>query len=483
MPETTPDSSAGTAAAAADPAIAADPAGPADPTSTAEPDPGRGAAAGAGVAAEPHRGSAPSSTAQLGPVATSLIGVADLVIDLIVLAVAGAILGGLISAGASLVVILGLGLLVLALIPWFLRGYSIVERHRTGAVYCVDIPALPRRRTPRTGFAGVLHQWWLDASDSTPWRALAHLIVSTVVSWVFATIALLGTGVGIGVLVASATGSLAADAERAPDWTALVPDWAVVVIGVGLLVLGLIAALAYGPLDRSLSRGILGASRAAILQRRVDAVNEQRTSAVAAAEHQRTSIERDLHDGVQPRLVSVAMTLGMAKSKLDSDPAEARELIETAHTETKDAITELRRLARGLHPAVLEDRGLDAALSAIVARSPVPVTLDVDLPTRCSSQAEAVVYFAVSEAIANIAKHARASRCSVRVDRVGDRVVATVTDDGIGGAVVGAAGAPAISAGGLAGIRDRAVAAGGSLRVSSPIGGPTVITVEVPCAS
>lgn len=434
------------------------------------------------VAPEPQHaptGAAPAPK-PLGPLATSLIGVADLAIDLVVLAVAGGLVVALLSTGVPLIPVLGIGLIVIALGVWVLRGYDWVERRRTGAVYGIDIPGLPRRRTPRAGFTGFLHQCWLDASDSTPWRALAHLVASTVVAWVFAFIALTGIGVGAGILLA--LGSLGGD-RPLNDWLAVVPPSLLPVVAITAIALGLAAALSYGFVDRGLTRGILGASRAAILQREVAAVSAQRTSAVAAAEHQRTSIERDLHDGVQPRLVSVAMTLGMAKAKLDTEPEAARALIDEAHTETKDAITELRRLARGLHPAVLEDRGLDAALSAIVARSPVPVTLDVDLPERCDSQAEAVLYFAVSEAIANIAKHARASRCSVRVDRVGDRVVATITDDGIGGAVVGAVGAPAISAGGLAGIRDRAAAAGGALRVSSPTGGPTVITVEVPCAS
>lgn len=417
------------------------------------------------------------------PAITALIGIADLVIDLFVLGIFGTVLLALFTAGVSTVPLLGIGLLVLVLGVWVLRGYDWFERRRTGAVYGADIPGLPRRRTPHAGFKGFLHQCWLDASDSTPWRSLLHLVLSTIIAWIFAGLAMGGIGIGVGTLIAQATGMATFATENGWRFLQDVPEATFTLFAAIALLLGLVAALSYGFVDRGLSRGILGASRNAILQRQVAAVSMQRTSAVAAAEHQRTSIERDLHDGVQPRLVSVAMTLGMAQAKFDSEPETARELLDTAHSETKDTITELRRLARGLHPAVLEDRGLDAALSAIVARSPVPVTLDVDLPERCGSQAEAVLYFAVSESITNIAKHARATRCSVRVDRIGDRVVATITDDGVGGAVVGTAGAPAISAGGLAGIRDRAAAAGGALRVSSPVGGPTVVTVEVPCAS
>ena len=423
----------------------------------------------------------------LGPIATSLIGIADLVIDLVILTVVGSILWTLLSAGLSLVLVLGIGVFILALGVYVLRGYSWFEQRRTGAVYGIDIAGLPRRRSQHAGFKGFMHQIWLDSSDSTPWRALGHVAASTVVAWIFFTIAIAGLGTGVGTIAAIVAGARV-DSDEAANWQRWLPGELLLPVAIVAALLGLAAALSYGFVDRAMTRGILGASRAAVLQRQVAVVSAQRTGAVAAAEQQRVSIERDLHDGVQPRLVSVAMTLGMAKAKFDTEPEAARELIDTAHSETKDAITELRRLARGLHPAVLQDRGLDAALSAIIARSPVPVTLDVDLPERASSQAEAVIYFAVSEAITNIAKHARATRCSVRVDRVdsagvSDRIVATITDDGIGGAHVGQVGAPAISSGGLAGIRDRAVAAGGSLRVSSPVGGPTVITVEVPCAS
>lgn len=187
-------------------------------------------------------------------------------------------------------------------------------------------------------------------------------------------------------------------------------------------------------------------------------------------------VERDLHDGVQPRLVSVAMTLGMAKNKFDSEPEKARELIGLAHSETKNAITELRQLARGIHPAVLTDRGLDAALSALAARCTVPSTISVELPGRATPEVEAVVYFSVAEALTNVDKHSTASRCSVQVYRVGDRVAAVVTDDGVGGACV----RDGLAASGLAGIRDRVQAAGGEFRLASPEGGPTTLTVQVP---
>lgn len=180
------------------------------------------------------------------------------------------------------------------------------------------------------------------------------------------------------------------------------------------------------------------------------------------------------------------MTLGLAQQKIDSDPAAAKALIDEAHTSTKAAITELRQLARGIHASVLDDRGLDAALSALAARSPVPVVLDVRLDGRCSRTAEAALYFSIAESITNAAKHSRASECRVTVRRrtepgPGDTAEtvwlwARVEDNGVGGARV-------IPGGGLDGIVNRIVAAGGTSRLDSPHGGPTALEVSVPCAS
>ncbi|HZU94257.1 MAG TPA: histidine kinase, partial [Microbacterium sp.] len=191
----------------------------------------------------------------------------------------------------------------------------------------------------------------------------------------------------------------------------------------------------------------------------------------------RTRIERDLHDGVQPRLVSVGMTLGLAHQKIDDDPAAAKELISEAHTSTKAAITELRQLARGIHASVLDDRGLDAALSALASRSHIPVSLDVRMDGRCSREAEAAVYFAIAESLTNAAKHSRASEARVIVRlREGNVLWARVEDNGMGGAQVQPGG-------GLDGISNRILAAGGTFRLDSPFGGPTSLEVNVPCAS
>jgi signal transduction histidine kinase len=233
-------------------------------------------------------------------------------------------------------------------------------------------------------------------------------------------------------------------------------------------------ARAAARLDTAVARLLLGPSRAEQLTARLDAVARGRTEAVAAADAERRRIERNLHDGAQQRLVSLALNLGMARAEL-GDAAGARAVAE-AHDEAKQALVELRDLVRGLHPAVLDDRGLDAALSGIVARMPLPVDIHVDVPRRCPPAVEATAYFVVSEALTNVTRHARARQAAVTVVRAGDRLRVTVTDDGRGGAV-------AAPGGGLHGLAQRAASVDGTLHLHSPPGGPTEITVELPCGS
>jgi signal transduction histidine kinase len=220
---------------------------------------------------------------------------------------------------------------------------------------------------------------------------------------------------------------------------------------------------------------MLGVS-AAQLSKRVSELQGSRTRIIDATETERRRIERDLHDGAQQRLVSLAMNLGRARAQYDDDPDSARRLLEEAHGDAKLALAELRDLARGLHPAVLTDRGLDAALSGLAGRSPVPVTIDVDVEPRCSPTIEAIAYFVVSEALANVAKHSGANRADVIAQRIGDRLHVTITDNGIGGAA-------AHPGSGLAGLADRVGGVDGTLQVDSPVGGPTTLRVDLPCES
>ena len=233
--------------------------------------------------------------------------------------------------------------------------------------------------------------------------------------------------------------------------------------------------------DEAAGRALLGPSRGEELALRVESLARSRAEIVAATDAERRRIERDLHDGAQRRLVSLAMHLGMARASLTDAPEPARQVIEQAHDEATEALAELRQLVRGLHPAVLDDRGLDAALSGIAARAPLPVRLRVDVATRCAPSVEAVAYFVVSEALTNVAKHADASHAEVTVERTGDRLRVVVTDDGRGGATLATAGDGGGT--GLRGLAQRAAAVDGTLTVHSPPGGPTTITVELPCGS
>ncbi|MFF1558965.1 sensor histidine kinase [Streptomyces sp. NPDC058279] len=222
--------------------------------------------------------------------------------------------------------------------------------------------------------------------------------------------------------------------------------------------------------DRVLVTSLLGPSR---LDSRVSELESDRGAVVDTAAADLRRIERDLHDGAQARLVALAMDLGLAKEKLAEDPHGAARMVDEAHGEVKVALQELRDLARGIHPAVLTDRGLDAALSSVAARCAVPVAVAVELPERPSASVEGIAYFTVSELLQNISKHAGAHTASVEVWRAGDRLLLQVSDDGRGGA-------DARAGSGLAGLAGRLDAVDGTLVVDSPLGGGTTVTAEVP---
>ncbi|GHE12290.1 sensor histidine kinase [Streptomyces alanosinicus] len=223
--------------------------------------------------------------------------------------------------------------------------------------------------------------------------------------------------------------------------------------------------------DRFLVRGLLSPSDE--LERRIAELESDRGVVVDTAAADLRRIERDLHDGAQARLVNLAMGLGLAKEKLLEDPDAAATMVEEAHGEVKLALQELRDLARGIHPAVLTDRGLDAALSSVASRCTVPVKVTVDLPDRPAPAIEGIAYFTVSELLQNISKHSRARSASVDVWRTEDRLLIQVQDDGRGGARLDGGT-------GMRGLADRLGAVDGLFVLDSPSGGPTVITAELP---
>ncbi|QDB79501.1 sensor histidine kinase [Georgenia wutianyii] len=249
-------------------------------------------------------------------------------------------------------------------------------------------------------------------------------------------------------------------------------------VSLALLALAPVLARGVTAVDSGLARTLLGSDpeeEIAHLAERVDSLTESRVATVDSVEAERRRIERDLHDGPQQRLVAIAMDLGMARDRFASDPGAAQELLDKAHAASKDAIVEMRQVARGIVPPILADRGLDAAVSALAARSPVPVTVEVGADVgRVEPSREAIAYFCVSELLTNVAKHARAGHATVRISRTPDaRLVLLVEDDGVGGAD------PARGTG-LAGLRQRVQAVDGRLEVTSPAGGPTSAVVTLP---
>ena len=255
------------------------------------------------------------------------------------------------------------------------------------------------------------------------------------------------------------------------------PAWLACVVGVAAFVqLAPWATVGLGQLDVAFGRSLLAHGSKTEIEQEVTRLESSRVAAVDSAEAERRRIERDLHDGAQQRLIAAAMDLGVARERLLTDPPAGQALVASAHEEVKAALRELRDLVRGIHPVILEDRGLDAALSAVVARATVPVSLDVAVEPRPSASVESAAYFIVCEALANVARHSGATQASVHIERDGDQLRLEVRDDGRGGAD------PARGTG-LRGLTDRVAALGGTVDLASPAGGPTRLIVEVPCGS
>ncbi len=253
---------------------------------------------------------------------------------------------------------------------------------------------------------------------------------------------------------------------------------------VGVFILGTIFFFAapwvmrgFVNVDRLLIRGLLGPDPMAA---RVRTLEHARTQTVDASAATLRRIERDLHDGTQAQLVALAMRLGMAKEKLEDagtvDLDRVRQLVDEAHRGAKEAIAELRDIARGIHPPAL-DIGLEGALTTLAARSAVPTEITFDLRARPTPAIEAIAYFCVAELLANVAQHAQASRASVSCAQQGTWLRLVVRDDGLGGAELSRVGS---SSSGLSGLTDRVHAVDGRLHLVSPHGGPTVVTVDLP---
>ncbi len=375
--------------------------------------------------------------------------------------------------------LVGLPLLVMTVAGGRVVGQ--VERARVKALLGVELPA----HAPISWQRGLWPRAKQILADRPSWRGLAYALLmlpwgivtftATVVLW---TVAVSLVSLPLWGWVGEPPPAFTVDGTRfhLHGWSLVAAVAAASLVGLLLSIVLPRVVHALASLDAALARRLLSPNEAKRLAARVAELEVSRNASVESSTTELRRIERDLHDGAQQRLVSLAMNLGRAKEQLQgSDDERARELVGAAHDEAKHAITELRDLVRGIHPAVLTDRGLDAAVSALVVRCPVPVSLHTELPRRLPAAIEAAAYFVVAEALTNVAKHSRAHSANVRVAERDGVLFVEVLDDGVGGA-------NELHGGGLRGLHERVTAVEGRLRVVSPFGGPTVVSVELPCA-
>ncbi len=370
--------------------------------------------------------------------------------------------------------ILPLSLLLFALLLALSWGCGHLERIRYAAMTGVALSS------PHAHHEG--SRWrrsWRWLRSAATWKELGFHLVHLPKSIVFAAIALGTWSVGLALTALPLyVGQVPAERAVILWWRVEPGSSAVLAALVGLVVLLTAPWVTRGlaRLSWGMAEGLLGGGEAEALRQRVATVEASRADVVDAAEAERRRIERDLHDGAQQRLVALAMSLGLAKEKMDSDPEAARALVDEAHREAKNALVELRDLARGLHPPVLTDRGLHSAVAGLASRAPVPVDVDLRVERRSPPSIEGIAYFVISEALTNVARHSGARRARVLVADEGARLVVEVSDDGLGGASTERGT-------GLRGLADRVRAVDGSFVVTSPPGGPTTVRAELPLPS
>jgi signal transduction histidine kinase len=381
----------------------------------------------------------------------------------------GAVVLFVLSVVSILLVPVGVGIVTT---PWVLTGVrAFADRRRIIAAewYGIRIPStyrsLPADTTPWTRCLRML-------GDPATWRDLGWLVVDMTAGFVTALLE--------GFALAAGLWRVFTDGTHVGWWYGFVP-----VSGQGSALLAgalgaalLVASYALSPallrIHFLLTRSVL-ASGDGELAERVRVLTETRRTAVDTSAAELRRIERDLHDGAQARLVAMGMDLGTVEVLIEKDPAKARQLLAQARRSSAEALTELRDLVRGIHPPVLAERGLGDAVRALVLRLPLVSEVDVDMDGRADAPVESAAYFAVSEVLTNAVKHSGAERLWVDLQHRDGTLRITVTDDGEGGARVGAGS-------GLTGVERRLGTFDGVLAVSSPAGGPTMVTMEIPCA-
>ena len=397
---------------------------------------------------------------------------AYLLVDLAVGVVGFTVVVTGLSLGVGLLItLIGLPVLGLTLLGCRRGAWLEVRRARLLGLHLPDPPPLARS-------GSLFRRLSRPLVDGVGWRAAAYFVLMLPVGIVTFTVTLTIWSTALGLLTLPVWAwSLPHGGAQFGDSYYWNRPWQLALsalAGAGLTLLAPWVVRGLAVADRGLVRGLLGTSRRALVER-AEVLSDQRARTVDASIEERRRLERDLHDGAQQRLVSLGMDLGIALEKLDADPEAAKALLREAHGDAQLALRELRDLARGIHPAVLTDRGLDAAVSGLAARSPVPVRVRGTLTERPPASVEATAYFIASEALANVAKHADANSAEVALELADGRLRVEIADDGRGGADPHGTG--------LQGLADRAAALDGSFMVVSPVGGGTRIITELPCAS
>jgi signal transduction histidine kinase len=385
-----------------------------------------------------------------------------------------------VSVGVGSFFLLGLPVLIGTL--YAARGFAELERLRIRPVLRAPV-ARPAYKEPPAGATTVRRlvtpvadgQYWLDLLHGLLVFVLSTITFTIMVAWW--TAALTGSLYWLyGWAAHDGSGSLAANIGMGDSYFAR----AVLYTSMGFFFLGTLPLVLRGMALTQAHLGRVMLSGVAEMRQRISgleagkATAEAQTAAAVSAEASALRrLERDIHDGPQQRLVRLAMDLGRAQQQWDTNPAAARQITAEALVQTQETLNELRALSRGIAPPILTDRGLPAALAALAARNPVEVELEATIVGRLHPAVENTAYFVVAEGLANVAKHSDASLCRVCVERLGDRLMVSISDNGVGGADIA-------KGHGLAGLADRTQANGGTLAVNSPEGGPTTVTAELP---
>ncbi|MFD4274056.1 sensor domain-containing protein [Streptomyces cyaneofuscatus] len=378
-------------------------------------------------------------------------------------------------------ILLGIGVFTTPLVLEGVRRHANQRRLWAADWSGVRIP-VPYRPFPqdlRKGVTGQVERTTLLLKDPATWRDLQWLLADMTVGPVVAILAAALMIYPVEGLVLAA-GLWRVFQDGSPYWYGFVPvdsqatGLAALALGAVIFAVGLRAAAPLLRLHFVIARPLLAPTPEQALAQRVDRLTETRHEAVDTAASELRRIERDLHDGAQARLVAMGMNLGTIEALIEKDPAQAKKLLATARESSAEALTELRDLVRGIHPPVLAERGLGDAVKALVLRLPVATEVTVELPGRAEASVESAAYFAVSEALTNAVKHAGGDRIWVDLHHGEGMLRISVTDNGGGGARIG-------SGSGLSGIERRLGTFDGVLAVSSPAGGPTMVTMELPC--